>query len=163
MRIHRAMAVSLFVLALPGCALAPRSTPPHLLGTWGTADSLREGDTAQTQMYIAADGLGLIVGSSPPPTRLDGMPIGPNPPRVIMGFPLRVAVSGDILVARIVLFDPREAHEVERNKIVCRYEFAGPVLSCRMPRDQPIRMTRRDMPLSEDAERLLAQIRADVR
>lgn len=159
MRIHHGIGCLLCIVFLHACAAGTRTTPPHLLGIWSTAESLFSGDTEQSQLYIAADGLGLIVGSSKPPQRMDGTPLGQNA-RVVLGFPLRVAVTGDTLTARLIIDDPREAHEVERSKIICHYEVAGPALRCVMPLGPPVRMIRRSAALHEESEDMLAETRA---
>lgn len=113
--------------------------PPHLLGTWGTAASLYEGSTAQGQMHLAADGLGLLIGSTPPMVRADGADDGKPAPRAIIGVPLRATLEGDTLTVQGFM-PPAAANASAATKAAaqqtappfhCHYDAAGPTLDCR--------------------------------
>ena len=71
----------LFAFAWHVSAHAADPLPAHVAGSWGSA---------QTVMYLQADGDGLMAGAAPPATGADNA-------RPIIGFPVRAALDGDTL------------------------------------------------------------------
>jgi hypothetical protein len=62
---RRALLTAAIVLAC-GAAFGADAIAPHLTGAWGTSPSLFEGDSprGETQLHLAADGLGAMAGST---------------------------------------------------------------------------------------------------
>jgi hypothetical protein len=129
--------------------------PRHLTGTWGTAESLYAGVTGQTELLLLPDGLGAMRGSTPPALRADGIDDGKVAPRAIVGFPLRATADGDTITAKPFLPGGQQAAEVSRVTISCRYESAGPTLTCIGPDGVPMVMRRVSDTVAPEAVQLI--------
>lgn len=134
--------------------------PAHLTGTWGTAESLYDGKFGQSQIHLDADGYGVMVGSTPSPHRLDGKVEEEQEVRAIIGFPLRATLDGTTLTARVVVLDPKDAEKARRAETTCRYEAAGPTLTCAGPRRKPLVMKRYSETVPAEIARTLEQMRS---
>jgi hypothetical protein len=126
----------LITAGLLACALSAHGAdalPPYLTGTWGTAASLHEGTEKQANIYLLPDGFGALAGSTSAPRRADGVDDGKPAPRGIVGLPILATLDGDTLTARLFLPDTLSAAEVKGAasiRIICRYQQAGPVMTC---------------------------------
>lgn len=132
--------------------------PAYLVGTWGTAASLYEGTTGQSQMHLQADGFGVMVGSTPPAMRQDGVDDGKPAPRAIVGFPVRATLEGDVLKAQPFL-PTQQGQQGSAPLIVCRYETAGPALICTGPDKVPMPMKRYSATVPAEVASTIASIR----
>lgn len=157
-------------IALLACMLAWHAAvaasdvlPVHLTGTWGTAASLHEGDAGQSQLHLDADGYGVMVGSTPRPTRIDGKDHEGPQVRAVIGFPLRATLDGTTLTARVVALDPKDAEKARRIEITCRHEATSPTLTCRGPGREPVVMRRFSETVPAEVARTLEQVRSVVR
>lgn len=132
--------------------------PAHLTGIWATAESLYTGTTGQSALHLADDGLGVLVVSSAPAKRSAGAPDGDTPPRVVMALPARVTLEGDTVTVQVFMPDDKERPP----PISCRYERAGPALTCGSSGNEPAigMMTQRDTSLPADSQQMLANVRA---
>jgi len=132
-RLARARALRALALAAACCpsAHAADVLPAHLVGTWGTAPSLYDGTTGQSHLHFQADGFGVAVGSTPPTVRTDGVDDGKPAPRAVIGFGLRVRLDGEVLVAQPFL--PGQPAQAMPPPYRCRYDAAGPTLTCSVP------------------------------
>lgn len=132
--------------------------PSYLTGSWGTAASLYEGDKGQSEMYLFSDGSGLMVGSSPPAKRTDGVEDGMPGPRALAGFPIRVTLENDVLLARP--FSPRESENKELAGMVisCHYDAPGAILTCKVPAYETIKLTRRSETVPREIGQMLGTL-----
>ncbi|USX19922.1 hypothetical protein NHH82_29515 [Oxalobacteraceae bacterium OTU3REALA1] len=164
MKLHTAMAMSRFSL-LALCMSwhllvhAADALPRHLTGTWGTAESLYAGATGQTELLLLADGFGAMQGSTPPATRIDGSDDGKVAPRAIIGFPLRATADGDTITAKPFLPGGQQAEKMARITISCRYEQAGPTLTCLGPSGDLMVMSRRSDTVAPEAAKMIEALR----
>ncbi|MEW7849045.1 hypothetical protein AB2N08_10130 [Massilia aurea] len=151
------------LLAVAGCwhgvAGAGEALPSHLTGTWGTAESLYVGNTGQTDLHLAADGVGIMVGSTPPPQRISGVDDGTPPPRALIGFPVRATLGGTVLTVRPMALDPKDAARAARSVVTCSIDLAGPTLTCVGPKGPAMVMRRRSAVMSGEEARMLAELR----
>jgi hypothetical protein len=158
------LAVPVGLLAfVASCQLAPGATgrlPPYLTGSWGTAESLYAGDTGQTQMHLSADGMGILIGSTLPPRRIDGADMGERLPRIIMGFPVRVTISHTTLTVNVLALDPNDAREAEDATFSCSVNPAGSTLTCAMPTGGTTVMKRGGDTMPVEFADMLAKVRA---
>lgn len=138
---------------------AADALPRHLTGTWGTAESLYAGATEQTELLLLADGFGAMQGSTPPASRIDGSDDGKPAPRAIIGFPLRATADGDTITAKPFLPSGQQAAEMARIAISCRYEPAGPTLTCTGPSGVPMVMSRRSDTVAPEAAKMIEALR----
>ena len=132
--------------------------PAYLVGTWGTAASLYEGTTGQSQMHLQADGFGVMVGSTPPAIRQDDVDDGKPAPRAIIGFPVRATVDGDVLTAQPFLRTPH-AGQGTAPPIICHHEAAGPTLTCTGPDKMPMAMQRHSATVPAEIAAMIDGIR----
>jgi hypothetical protein len=164
MKLHTTTTVSRFSL-LALCMFshflvhAAETLPRHVTGTWGTAESLYAGATEQTELLLLADGFGAMQGSTPPASRIDGSDDGKAAPRAIIGFPLRATVDGDTITAKPFLPGGQQAAEMARIAISCRYQPAGPTLTCVGPSGVPIVMSRRSETVAPEAVKMIEALR----
>ena len=133
--------------------------PSYLTGTWGTAESLYVGETGQAEVHLAADGVGVVAGSTPPPQRISGVDDGKQPPRAIIGFPVRATLDGASLTLRPIAIDPRHAADAAQGVITCNVDTAGLTLNCVGPSGPAMVLRRRSAVIDEEAARMLAQLR----
>lgn len=152
------------VTAMLGCGLlahAAEPLPDNMVGTWGTGASLFEGDSKQVEMYLDADGLGMIAGSTSPMRRADG---GANPtplPRAIIGLPIHVTLNGKALIAHpFIPDDTFNAKKLARLSIDCEYQAPEQTLTCiALPDKAPFVLKWRSASLPADISKMLVAIR----
>jgi hypothetical protein len=135
----------LIPLLLAGaCHLAAHAAdtlPAHVAGSWGSA---------QTVMYLQADGDGLMAGSAPPAD-------GSGNARPIIGFPVRATLDADTLLLRPSL--PNGA-PVENVVMTCRYDAAAPTFTCTGPDKTPFVLRRLGATLPAEATSTIAGLKA---
>jgi len=122
-------------------AHAADTLPAHVAGSWGSA---------QTVMYLQADGDGLMAGSAPPAGDADNA-------RPVVGFPVRATLDGDTLLLRPSL--PNGA-PVENVVMTCRYDAAAPSFTCTGPDKTPFVLNRVGATLPPEATSALAGLKA---
>lgn len=144
----------------PLTASAADVLPDYLIGTWGTASSLYDGANKQTEIYLLADGFGMLAGSTPAARRIDGIDDGKPGPRAIIGFPVRTTLDGNALSVRLLL--PKEQQELKKGDlgISCQYESDGPKLVCAGPDGVSMMMNRRSESVAKEIVLNVAEIRA---
>jgi hypothetical protein len=125
-------------------AHAAETLPAHVAGSWGSA---------QTVMYLQADGDGLMAGSTPPAEGADGS----GNARAIIGFPVRAALDGDTLQLRPFL--PKGA-PVGDIAMTCRYDAAAPTFTCTGPDKTPFVLRRLGANLPPEATSTIAGLKA---
>ncbi len=147
------------MLAWHGAATAADVLPTHLTGSWGTAESLYDGESGQSQMHLDADGYGAMVGSTSRPQRIDGKDDAGPEVRAIIGFPVRATLDGATLTVRVVALDPKDAERARRAGTTCRYDAVGPTLTCSWPGREPVVMKRLNETVPAEIARMLEQVR----
>ncbi len=123
-------------------AHAADTLPAHIAGSWSSA---------QTVMYLQADGDGLMAGSTSSAAGMDGSA------RPIIGFPVRATLDGDTLLLRPVL--PKGA-QVEDVVMTCRYDAAAPAFTCTGPDKTPFVLSRLGATVPPEATSTLAGLKA---
>ena len=141
--------------ALQAAATAAETLPRHLTGTWGTGASLYEGTGPQNDLYLQADGHGVLAGSTSAPVRVDGKDDGKPAPRGIIGFPVRAVWEGDVLTVRPFFHDPVQAAKAARLVIPCRYSVEEGTLACAGLGGVAIIMRQRSAEIPDDVERMI--------
>lgn len=143
-------------------ALGADPIPPHLAGVWATADSLYAGTTAQSELYLQADGSGMIVGSAPPPVCLDGPARGTAAAnmRAVLGLPLRAVAEAEVLTLHP--FWKGTGPGAQQARFSCRYLAQGPALACVGSDKRDMLMTRRSSTLPPDAVAAIDAIFAEA-
>ena len=137
--------------------------PAHVAGSWGTAESLQAGDTAQTVLYLQADGYGLMAGSTPPARRMDGVDDGKPGPRAVIGFPLRATLDGATLHLRPFLpqgAPADQAAKVAHIDMTCRYDAGTPSITCKGLDKASFVLRRLDATLPPEATSTIAGLKA---
>jgi len=125
-------------------AVTAGELPAALTGFWGTADSLYEGSAAQNHLHLMADGVGILVGSTPAPQRIHGSPGDGGPtPRAVIGFPVRATFADAVLTVQPLSLQPQDAEKARRAVFSCRYQADVPALECGMPNKRSLTLTRR--------------------
>jgi hypothetical protein len=131
----------LFAFAWHVSAHAADPLPAHVAGSWGSA---------QTVMYLQADGDGLMAGSAPPATEAGNA-------RPIIGFPVRAALDGDTLLLRPYLPKGAPATDVA---MTCRYDASAPSFTCTGPDKTPFVLHRLGAALPPEATSTIASLKA---
>ncbi|MCC2971335.1 hypothetical protein [Massilia sp. IC2-476] len=141
--------------ACPLLALADDVLPGHLVGVWGTAESLYAGTTAQSELHLLANGTGIMAGSSPPAISIaDPGKINPNM-RAVVGFPVRATSDGDRLSLQPAMPPERNSPTPEEARFVCRYDGGGPTLTCSVKGRPEIVMKRRSDSVEEKTAEMI--------
>lgn len=138
---------------------AADAVPPHLVGSWGTAESLHAGTTGQSELHLDVDGLGIMAGSTAPAVRADGKDDGKPGPRAIIGFPVRAAWDGDALTVRPDYPGKDGAKLDPRLAFLCRHAPAEPTLTCTGPDGIARVMKRRSETLQADSAKAIEDFR----
>ncbi|SDF54952.1 hypothetical protein SAMN05428966_1176 [Massilia sp. PDC64] len=144
-------------------AHAADTLPAHVAGSWGTAESLQAGDTAQTVLYLQTDGYGLMAGSTPPAKRMDGVDDGKPGPRAIIGFPLRATLDGATLHLRPFSLQGApadQAAKVANIVMTCRYDAGVPSIACEGPDKASLVLHRLGATLPPEATSTIAGLKA---
>ncbi|SFC62697.1 hypothetical protein [Massilia yuzhufengensis] len=141
-------------------ATAADVIPAHLVGVWGTAESLYAGTTAQAELYLQADGTGMLVGSSAPALHATGADKGkPDPTmRVVLGVPLRATLEGDVLSAQPFGMPGDRMPPPEEIRVACRYDGASATLACKGPKPPDMLMKRRSATLPAEAVKAISDV-----
>lgn len=150
-------------LAWHPIAIAADVLPPHLAGTWATAQSLYDGETAQAEIHLQPDGFGIMAGSAPPARRLDGKDDGKPALRAVAGFALRATVDGNTLTVRPISLDPAKENKARRSTIICSFEEAGPTLTCAASGRPPVVLKQRSETVPEETARVIEEVRSRAR
>ena len=154
------------VLMVCGClhfsAHAADPLPANLTGTWATGKSLYDGSDKQTEMYLLADGFGLLAGSTTPAQRADGSDDGKPGPRAIIGFPVRANVTSDGLLVKPFLPNGVQSAKLEKASFPCLYSVTSQTLTCNAPTGETFTMRRRSETVPEDALRTIAEIKGSI-
>ena len=157
----------LIPLLLAGaCHLAAHAADPlpaDVAGSWGTAESLQAGETAQTVLYLQTDGYALMAGSTPPARRMDGVDDGKPGPRAIIGFPVRATLDGTMLYLRPFLpqgAPADQAAKVANILMTCRYDAGAPSVTCEGPDKTPFVLHRLGATLPPEATSTIAGLKA---
>lgn len=137
--------------------------PVHLIGTWGTAQSLYEGTDKQTEVHLLADGYGIVVGSTQVPQRAGGISDGKPGPRAILGFPVRAALNGEVLMLRVLWPAKAPVQDSEGPALACHYAPAGPTLACTGPDGVPMMLKRRSEVVSAETTQTIRALQIDTR
>ena len=151
----------IFVLlaGVQASAAAGPAFPEYLTGTWATAESLFAGTEAQAELHLAADGFGIMGGSTPAPIRLDGVKDDKPAPRGIVGFPLQAEMDGLRIKLQILMPQGERLKPVPQLVVACTYKPDPATLSCLPPQGKPIVMQRRSISLEPEAVRQIEQLR----
>jgi hypothetical protein len=143
----------------PLTASAADVLPEYLIGTWGTGSSLYDGASRQTEMYLLADGYGVLAGSTAAPRRIDGIDDGKPGPRAIIGFPVQATLDGNALSVRVLLPKEQQGSKKVGMGMSCQYESAGPKLVCAGPDGVSTMMARRSESVAEEIVLNIAEFR----
>lgn len=142
-------------------SVAAEQVPPHLVGSWGTSESLYVGSGAQNELHLQRDGFGLMAGSTPEASQA-GQKSDKPAPRAVMGFPVRAGVKGDTLSLQPFMPGQDQPKELAGLLVTCHYKKTGPTLTCTGPDGVPGVMTRRTAPPSAEVASAIASIRASL-
>lgn len=139
-------------------AHAADTIPAHLAGVWSTAESLYAGTTEQSELYLLADGTGVIAFSSKPATHTAGPDKGKPAPnmRIIMGSLLHAVADGDELVLKPFGAPRDRIPRSDRVPISCHLEASGPSLVCSRPGEPGMVMKRRSETVPQEMARMIA-------
>ena len=146
------------LLAWPVAAQA-QSLPPRLTGAWhGTAP---DKPTQSVDLYLAADGLGLMVGSVEA-TPMPGAVIEPGKPapRIVAGLPARATLEGQTLTLQPFLpgAKPEPVKPMAQPAFTCQVD--DPSMTCSGPDRSNFVLTRTGESLPDDAAAMIGQLRA---
>jgi len=155
----RGLVMAGWLAGVQASAAAAPAFPEYLTGTWATAESLFAGTEAQTELHLAADGFGIMVGSTSAPVRSDGVKDGKPAPRGIAGFPLQAEQDGPRLKLQILIPQAERLKPVPQVVVVCSYKPEPATLDCLPPSGQPIVMQRRSVALEPEAALQIEQLR----
>ncbi|WP_139236531.1 hypothetical protein [Rugamonas rubra] len=143
----------------PLAASAADVLPDYLIGTWGTGSSLYDGASQQAEIYLLADGFGMMAGSTAAARRMDGIDDGKPGPRAIIGFPVQATLDRNSLSVRRLLPKEQQGSKKDGMGISCQYESEGPKLACAGPDGVSMMMTRRSESVAKEIVLNIAEIR----
>ena len=132
--------------------------PAPFVGTWGTAGSLLEGTEEQMFVYLAADGLGAVVGSGRVAANATADARNARP---VIGFPVRAQADGNALVLRV--HEPGRPVPPDGPTFQCRRDDAAKTLTCTGPDGVAKVLRFQSVTLPPEAEKELAAVRAATR
>jgi hypothetical protein len=152
----------MLVLAVSWPALASTAgpLPPQITGTWGMEKTPDMHGTKHVDMYLEANGSGMLVGSTIHTKHINGTDDEKSGPQSFISMPIETALQGDTLTTRPFDSSGRYAEEVARMTLTCHYEASGPTLRCADRRGVIISMQRRSETITADVAEMLAVIRA---
>jgi hypothetical protein len=136
--------------------------PSDLTGTWSTGKSPYVNGTKQIDMYLEANGSGVLAGSTAPARNVNGADDETSGRSMLLGMRIQAALEGDILKARPFPAGGRNAEEAARMTLICHYDVAGPNLICMDPNGVTINMQRRSETITADVAEMRAAIRAQT-
>jgi hypothetical protein len=151
--------LSVLAVAWHVAAKAADLLPTHLIGTWGTGESLYAGTTAQNEFYLQGDGFGIAAGSTPPTGRIDSIQDGQRAPRAIIGFPVRATLDGDRLTVRPSLSGQEQVKQAAAMVISCQYGAANLTLACVGPDGAVFIMKRREKTVPTEVAQMIEALR----
>lgn len=155
----RRLFICVMLAGIQASAVAAPAFPEHLTGTWATAESLFSGTEAQAEVHFAADGFGLMAGSTPAPVRLDGVKDDKPAPRGIVGFPLRAEMDGARLKLQLLMPPGQRMKAVSQVVVVCTYKPDPATLTCLPPSGPALVMYHRSVSVEPVAAQQIEQLR----
>lgn len=155
----RSLFISVVLAGMQASVAAAPAFPEHLTGTWATAESLFAGIEAQAEVHLAADGFGIMAGSTPAPVRLDGVKDDKPAPRGIVGFPLRAEMDGPRLKLQLLMPPGQRPKAVSQVVVVCTYKPDPATLTCLPPSGPALVMYHRSVTVEPEAALQIEQLR----
>lgn len=155
----RGLVIAGWLAGVQASAAAAPVFPEHLTGTWATAESLFSGTEAQAEVHLAADGFGIMAGSTPAPVRLDGVKDDKPAPRGIVGFPLRAEMDGARLKLQLLMPPGQRMKAASQVVVVCTYKPDPATLTCLPPSGAALVMYRRSVSVEPEAALQIEQLR----
>jgi hypothetical protein len=132
--------------------------PAPFVGTWGTAASLFEGTEEQMFVYLAADGLGAVVGSGSVAANATADARNARP---VIGFPVRAQADGKALTLRV--HEPGRPVPPDGPTLHCSRDDAAHTLTCTGPDGVAKVLRFQSATLPPETEKELAAVRAAKR
>jgi hypothetical protein len=154
-----------FALAVAvACHLAAHASPvpAFLTGSWSTSASPNDDRGAHNDLYLEADGYGVIVFSTA------AAPIAgddKSSARVIMGFPLRSTFERVTLTLHPFLPNAKpgeNAENLSQAVFTCRYEAVSSTLTCTDPDGKVSAMRRYSEKIPNEVTRMIEAVRAQA-
>ena len=141
-------------LAWPTLSGAAEPLSPHLTGTWSTGKLPHTEGSKQVDLYLKADGFGVLLGS-----RYAQAATGtPSHPDQFLAMPIEATLEGDTLTTRPVVPANRHSAEVASKTLVCQYAARGPALACADPQGVVIDMQRQSDTITADVATMLGML-----
>jgi hypothetical protein len=126
-----------------------------MVGTWSTAESADEKGTRHLELYVGADGAGVLVGFVTPAGGAHGT-------RQFMAMPIQATLEGAVLVTRPSMADEKHAQQATRMTLTCRYDSLRLALACTDPNGVGITMQRRSESMTAELAEALAIVRSQM-
>jgi len=140
----------------PSLSGAATPLPPRLAGTW-TERSPFAGGMRQIDLYLEADGSGMLFGARMPvPTAGAGAQVEVP---AFFAMPIEATLDGDVLTTRPTMTDNDAAADAARMTLTCRVDATGPGLRCTDPTGAVVAMQRRSATATADVANRLALVR----
>ena len=147
------------VAAWPSLSGAATPLPPQLAGTW-TERSPYAGGTRQIDLYLEADGSGMLFGArTPGPAAGTGAKVEAP---AFLALPIAATLDGDVLTTRPSMTDNDPAGDAARMTLTCRVAANGANLRCTDPAGVVVAMERRSPTATADVAERLALVRAKL-
>ena len=141
-------------LAWPSLSGAAEPLPPHLTGTWSTGKLAHAEGSKQVDLYLKADGFGVLLGSRYAQAAT-GTAGARSHPDQFLAMAIEATLEGDMLTTRPVVPDNRHSAEVASKTLVCQYAARGPALACADPQGVVIDMQRQSDTITADVATML--------
>lgn len=145
------------IASWPSLSGAATPLPPQLAGTW-TERSPFAGGTRQIDLYLEADGSGMLFGARTPGPAAAGT--DKVEPTAFLAMPIEATLDGDVLTTRPSMTANDRAGDAARMTLTCRVAATGPDLRCTDPAGVVIAMQRRSGTATADVADRLALVRA---
>lgn len=152
----------MLVLAVSWLPLASIAAPlpPHITGTWGMEKTPDVDLIKHLDMYLEANGSGVLIGSITQAKVINGTDDEKSIPQSFISTPIEAVLQGDMLTTRPSDPSGRYADEVARMTLTCHYEATDPTLRCADRNGVIISLRRHSEAITADVAKMLAVIRA---
>ena len=144
------------VASWPSLSGAATPLPPQLAGTW-TERSPFAGGMRQVDLYLEADGSGMLFGARTPGPRAGADAKAEAP--AFLAMPIEATLDGDVLTTRPTMTDNDPTGDTARMTLTCRVDATGPALRCTDPAGAVVAMRHRSATATADVAERLALVR----
>lgn len=155
----RPLYVLLLAILPLGPAIAAVSLPNSLTGTWSSKNLQYADSTRLMELYLGADGIGVLIGYVNPNA-------GEQVARQFGAMPIQATLEGEVLTTRPLPADEKFTADIARMAadmtLICQYDGSASTLVCADPKGVKLALQRRSERFTPELAEALTILRSQL-